>query len=85
MLNLLKAFNLLLDKHLDKIAHLAIWALGTLWIALWWKIEAGIGIAVMAGVAKEFWDRYRHGKFSVADIVADILGIALAYLIFIGA
>ena len=84
MLRILKAINLKLDKHLDKIAHLAIWALGTLWIALWWKIEAGIGIAVMAGVAKEFWDRYRHGKFSVADIVADVAGVVLAYLIFVG-
>jgi len=81
MLRILKAFNKQLDKHLDKIAHLAIWALGTLWISLWWKLEAGVGIAVMLGVAKEFWDRYRHGVFSVADIVADVLGIALAYVI----
>jgi len=69
----------------DKVCHFAILALGTLWIALWWKLEAGVGIAVMLGVAKEFWDRYRHGVFSVPDIIADIAGVALAYLIYIGA
>ena len=85
MLRILKAINLKLDKHVDKVAHFAIWYGLTLTIAILWKIEAGVGIMVMLGVAKEFWDRYRHGKFSVADIVADILGIALAYLIYIGA
>ena len=82
MLRILKAINLKLDKHVDKIAHFAIWYGLTLTIAILWKLEAGVAIMVMLGVAKEFWDRYRHGKFSVADIVADVLGIATAYLIF---
>ena len=85
MLRILKAFNKLLDNHVDKVCHFAIWYGLTLTIALLWKIEAGVAIMVMLGVAKEFWDRYRNGVFSVADIVADILGIALAYLIYIGA
>jgi len=85
MLRILKAINLKLDKHLDKVAHFHIWAFWTLVIALLWKLEAGVSIMVMLGVAKEFWDRYRHGKFSIGDIVADILGVGLAYLIYIGA
>ena len=84
MINILKAFNKLLDKHIDKVAHFAIWYGLTITISLLWKIEAGVGIAVIVGVGKEFWDRYRHGKFSVPDIVADILGVGLAYLIFVG-
>ena len=85
MIRILKAFNKLAEKHVDKVTHFHIWAFWTLAIAILWKLEAGVGIMVMLGVAKEFWDRYRHGVFSVADIVADILGIALAYLIYIGA
>ena len=84
MLRILKAFNKQLDKHVDKIAHFHIWAFWTLAIAILWKVEAGVGIMVILGVAKEFWDRYRHGKFSVADIVADVAGVVLAYLIFVG-
>ena len=85
MLRILKSLNKLADKHVDKVAHFHIWAFWTLVIAILWKLEAGVAIMVILGVAKEFWDRYRHGKFSVADIVADVAGVALAYLIYIGA
>jgi uncharacterized protein YfiM (DUF2279 family) len=47
-----------------------------------WSINFGIAMAILVGVAKEFFDLYiKKSKFSIADIVADVLGIALAYLL----
>ena len=85
MIRILKALNKLAEEHIDKIVHFIVCYALVLTLALWLPIEASVGITVIIGVAKEFWDRYRNGVFSVADIVADILGIALAYLIYIGA
>ena len=42
----------------------------------------GIAMAILVGVAKEFFDLYvKKSKFSVGDIIADVLGIAIAFLI----
>ena len=47
-----------------------------------WSVNFGIAIAVLVGVAKEFYDLYiKKSKFSVGDIIADVLGIAIAFLI----
>jgi VanZ family protein len=44
-----------------------------------WSINFGIACAVLVGVAKEFYDLYiKKSKFSVADLIADILGIVVA-------
>ena len=47
-----------------------------------WSVNFGIACAVLVGVAKEFFDLYvKKSKFSVGDIIADVLGIAIAFLI----
>mgnify|MGYP000947258747 CR=1 FL=1 len=47
-----------------------------------WSINFGVAMAILVGVAKEFFDLYvKKSKFSVGDIIADVLGIALAFLI----
>ena len=47
-----------------------------------WSVNFGIACAVLVGVAKEFFDLYvKKSKFSVGDIIADVLGIAIAILI----
>ena len=47
-----------------------------------WSVNFGIAMAILVGVAKEFFDLYvKKSKFSVGDIIADVLGIAIAFLI----
>ena len=42
----------------------------------------GIAMAVLGWCSKEFFDLYvKKSKFSVGDIIADVLGIAIAFLI----
>ena len=46
-----------------------------------WSINFGIATAVIVGVVKEFYDLYiKKSKFSIGDLLADILGIILAGL-----
>mgnify|MGYP003582254099 CR=1 FL=1 len=85
LLNLLKA-------HKDKVYHFfcsytAMLTFTTIAIIKWespvaWSVNFGIACAVLVGVVKEFYDLYiKKSKFSVADIIADVLGIAIAFLI----
>ena len=47
-----------------------------------WSVNFGIACAILVGVVKEFFDLYvKKSKFSVGDIIADVLGIAIAFLI----
>lgn len=47
-----------------------------------WSVNFGIAMAILVGVAKEFFDLYvKKSKFSVGDIIADVLGIAIAFWI----
>ena len=47
-----------------------------------WSVNFGIAMAILVGVIKEFFDLYvKKSKFSVGDIIADVLGIAIAFLI----
>ena len=47
-----------------------------------WSINFGVAMAILVGVIKEFYDLYvKKSKFSVGDIIADVLGIAIAFLI----
>jgi len=49
-----------------------------------WSVNFGIACAVLVGVVKEFYDLYiKKSKFSIADIVADVVGVIIAYLIII--
>ena len=89
----MKQFLLKLIKlHKDKVYHffccytamltftaLAIIKYGA---PIGWSINFGIAMAILVGVAKEFFDLYvKKSKFSIGDIIADVLGIAIAFLI----
>jgi len=87
MINLLKAHN-------DKVKHFfcsytAMLTFTAIAIIKWespvaWSITFGIAMAILVGVIKEFYDLYiKKSKFSVADLVADAVGIIIAYLIII--
>lgn len=85
MINLLKA-------HKDKVYHFfcSYTAMLTFTVVsiikfdapIQWSVNFGIACAVLVGVVKEFYDLYvKKSKFSVADLVADAIGIIVAYFI----
>ena len=78
--------------HKDKVYHffcsyIAMLTFTTVAIIKWespitWSVNFGIAMAILVGVAKEFYDLHvKKSKFSVADLVADGLGIIVAFLI----
>jgi len=82
----------LIKAHKDKVYHFfcsytAMLTFTALAIIKWespvaWSVNFGIACAVLVGVVKEFYDLYiKKSKFSVADLVADVIGIIVAYLI----
>jgi uncharacterized protein YfiM (DUF2279 family) len=82
----------LVRRHKDKIYHFfcsytAMLTFTAVAIIKWespvaWSVNFGIACAILVGVAKEFFDLYvKKSKFSVGDIIADVLGIAIAFLI----
>lgn len=85
LINLLKA-------HKDKMYHFfcsytAMLTFTTVAIIKYgapigWSVNFGIACTVLVGVVKEFYDLYiKKSKFSIGDLVADAVGIVLAYLI----
>jgi uncharacterized protein YfiM (DUF2279 family) len=82
----------LIKAHKDKVYHffcsytamltftaLAIIKYGA---PIEWSVNFGIACAILVGIAKEFYDLYvKKSKFSIGDLVADGLGIAIAFLI----
>ncbi len=79
----------LIKAHKDKLYHficsytamltftaLAIIKFGA---PVQWSVNFGIAMAILVGVAKEFYDLYvKKSKFSVGDIIADVAGIVAA-------
>lgn len=87
-------FLTLLKKHKDKVYHFfcsytAMLTFTSVAIIkfdapIQWSINFGIAIAVLVGVVKEFYDLYiKKSRFSIGDIVADVVGIIVAYLIIV--
>jgi len=82
----------LIKAHNDKVKHFfcsytAMLTFTALAIIKWespvaWSINFGVAMAILVGVVKEFYDLYvKKSKFSLADLVADGLGIVIAFLI----
>jgi hypothetical protein len=67
-----------LINHIDKVAHFAITYGVVYTLADKWDINGAIAVGILVGVVKEIWDKLRYGKLSVADLIADILGIVVA-------
>ena len=92
MKNILMFLNRLLLKHKDKMYHFfcsytAMLTFTSIAIIkfdapIQWSINFGIATALLVGVVKEFYDLYvKRSKFSIGDLLADILGIMLAVLL----
>lgn len=84
MRNILAAIKKFAVKHIDKVTHASICYGITYTLADKATIAIGVGVATLVGVGMEYWDKHRNGKFSIGDIVADVAGIILAYVIFVG-
>jgi uncharacterized protein YfiM (DUF2279 family) len=81
MKRLIKFIENTLVNHIDKVAHFAITYGIVYTLADKWDVNGAIAVGILVGVVKEIWDKLTDGKLSVADLVADVLGIALAYLL----
>ena len=80
LLNLTYAIKGKLVEHIDKVLHASLCYAITYTVADKTALWLGILVAVLIGVGMELIDKVR-GKFSVADLVADGVGIAIAFLI----
>ena len=81
MRRILKFFENTLMKHIDKVVHFAITYGIVYTLADKWDVNGAIAVGILVGVVKEIWDKLTGGKLSVADLVADVLGNAIAFLI----
>lgn len=84
MHNIRKFISNQISRHIDKITH-ALACFGLLYFVAHktGNVELATGVAILFGVAKEFYDLYiKKSKFSVGDLVADVAGIVAAILIF---
>ena len=82
----------LFKSHKDKVYHFfccytTMLTFTSIAIIKWespvaWSVNFGIAMAILVGVAKEFFDLYiKKSKFSIGDLVADGFGIIIAFLI----
>ena len=69
-------------KHQDKLAHLfaGYFVAHICWL-LTGDIILSLALATYAGIAKELYDEFKRGAFSVADLIFTIVGGILAMLI----
>ena len=82
LINLAYSINNKLTKHVDKVLHATVSYALTYTLADKANANLAVGVAILVGLAKEFFDLYvKKSKFSVGDIIADVLGIAIAFLI----
>ena len=76
---MLVKLNKLLERNIDKILHATISYALTYTLADKFDSNLAVGVAILIGVAKEFFDLYvKKSKFSVGDLVADVAGIVAA-------
>ena len=80
LINLIYAMKVKLVKHIDKVLHASLCYAIAYTMADKTALWLGVFIAVLIGIGMELIDKVR-GKFSVADLVADAVGIMLAAVI----
>ena len=80
LINLVYAIKTKLVKHVDKVLHASLCYAITYTLADKTALWLGVFIAVLIGIGMELIDKVRS-KFSIADLVADGVGIVLAFII----
>lgn len=66
---------------IDKWTHFFASAFLVFAVSHFWPFWAGIAVAVVLGIAKELYDAKTGGKFEIKDLLADLLGVAIATFI----
>jgi len=79
---MLNFYKIVLSKYSDKLLHFLV----SFYIAMTFSailpLLIAVGITVLIGLLKELWDKKHGGECSLYDFVADIIGVAMAILIF---
>jgi len=81
--NLIHELKKIAVKHIDKVAHIAITYSVVYTLAHHTNIAIAVGVGIIIGTSKELIDKWLGGKISIGDLIADVIGIALAYTIFL--
>jgi VanZ family protein len=68
------------DKWLHALAAMVIFLVAA-FASHYWII--GVAVAMGAGLMKELCDLFLRGRFSMADLYADLCGVAVGSVIFI--
>ena len=78
---MLRRIYIWLARHIDKVAHFSVSGLLVFAFDKFLPIWAALSLVVIIGIAKELYDAKMGGKFEIKDILADLLGVAIATLI----
>ncbi len=82
MKNILLAIQKCIMRYSDKALHFAI-SYGLVYtLADKWEVNAAVAVGILVGVLKELFDYKTTHKFDMFDILAGVLGIALAFVLF---
>lgn len=81
--NLIHELKKIAVRHIDKVAHIAITYSVVYTLAHHANIAIAIGMGIIIGTSKELIDKWLGGKVSIGDLLADVLGILSAYIIFL--
>lgn len=73
------------DKYLHVICSLlltfAIGVTADIWLVHWQASVFGCVMAFLIGIAKEVWDRYHGGTMDGQDILADLIGCLMGFIV----
>ena len=68
----------------DKLIHMIAGFIITLAVSALYSPTLGLVCAVIAGIAKELYDRWDYGVFDLDDLASTIVGGGIAFIICIG-
>lgn len=66
---------------IDKIAHFSVSGLLVFAFDKFLPIWAALSLVLVLGIAKEIYDAKMGGKIDFKDLLADLLGVAMATII----
>lgn len=66
---------------IDKVAHFSVSGLLVFVFDKFLPIWAALSLVLVLGITKEIYDAKMGGKFEIKDILADLLGVAMATIV----
>lgn len=78
-------YNIKTDKLLHFIASLGVmqvfYSILHYFLLAKWSLLIALGIAILIGVFKELYDKKKGGTFNKKDIIADIIGALIGFIL----